>query len=41
MCLMGQGEAAWIEDDPTAPINHYGQTKRNGEIALENSMVDL
>lgn len=33
----GQGETAWIEDDLAAPLNHYGQTKRDGEIALENS----
>ncbi|MCH4249007.1 MAG: dTDP-4-dehydrorhamnose reductase [Acinetobacter populi] len=33
----GQGAAAWHEDDSTAPINTYGQTKRDGEIALEQS----
>ncbi|OUY06693.1 dTDP-4-dehydrorhamnose reductase [Acinetobacter populi] len=33
----GQGAAAWHEDDSTAPINIYGQTKRDGEIALEQS----
>ena len=35
----GTGTVAWHEDDQTAPINHYGQTKRNGELALENSQV--
>lgn len=35
----GTGTAAWHEDDQTAPINHYGRTKRNGELALENSQV--
>ncbi|MDO4896670.1 MAG: dTDP-4-dehydrorhamnose reductase [Moraxella sp.] len=33
----GQGDEAWIENDTTNPINHYGYSKRQGEIALENS----
>ena len=35
----GVGTNAWAEDDIKAPINHYGRTKRDGEIALENSQV--
>lgn len=35
----GSGTAAWQEDDLTAPVNHYGQTKRAGEIALQDSQV--
>ena len=35
----GQGTAAWQEDDTTEPQNAYGKTKRNGEIALEQSQV--
>ena len=35
----GTGTSAWAEDDIKAPINHYGRTKRDGEIALENSQV--
>ncbi|ANF82881.1 dTDP-4-dehydrorhamnose reductase [Acinetobacter sp. NCu2D-2] len=35
----GMGTSAWTEDDIKAPINHYGRTKRDGEIALENSQV--
>ena len=33
----GTGETAWIEEDSTGPINVYGQTKRQGELALEQS----
>ncbi len=33
----GTGETAWTEDDSTGPINVYGQTKRQGELALEQS----
>ncbi len=33
----GTGETAWTEDDSTGPINIYGQTKRQGELALEQS----
>lgn len=35
----GMGTSAWTEDDVKAPINHYGRTKHDGEIALENSQV--
>lgn len=35
----GRGTAAWQEDDTTEPQNAYGKTKRNGEIALEQSQV--
>ena len=33
----GTGVLAWKEDDQTAPVNLYGQTKRDGELALEQS----
>ena len=33
----GTGETAWTEEDSTIPINVYGQTKRQGELALEQS----
>ncbi len=33
----GTGETAWTEEDRTNPINTYGQTKRQGELALEQS----
>ncbi|WP_037585212.1 dTDP-4-dehydrorhamnose reductase [Stenoxybacter acetivorans] len=33
----GQGCSPWHEDNETAPLNIYGQSKRAGEIALENS----
>lgn len=35
----GTGTSAWAEDDIKAPINYYGRSKRDGEIALENSQV--
>lgn len=35
----GGGDKAWLETDPCKPINHYGQSKRNGEISLEKSNV--
>lgn len=35
----GQGDVAWTELDTTQPINTYGQSKRLGEIALEQSGV--
>lgn len=36
----GQGERPWREDDQTAPLNHYGVTKRAGEQAIERSGCD-
>lgn len=31
----GQGENFWKEDDPKAPLNVYGQTKYDGELAVQ------
>ena len=33
----GTGDARWQEDDSIAPVNSYGQAKRDGEIALEKT----
>jgi dTDP-4-dehydrorhamnose reductase len=33
----GEGVQAWKENDQTSPVNSYGKTKRDGEIALEQS----
>lgn len=33
----GEGTQAWIESDLAEPQNFYGQTKRDGELALEQS----
>lgn len=33
----GNGDNAWLETDNTNPINYYGLSKRQGELALENS----
>ncbi len=33
----GEGTKAWSESDLTDPVNLYGNTKRLGEIALEQS----
>ncbi|TVO61895.1 dTDP-4-dehydrorhamnose reductase [Spiribacter vilamensis] len=30
----GSGQQPWREDDPTSPLNVYGQTKREGEEAI-------
>lgn len=35
----GMGEKPWQEDDSTAPVNSYGQAKRDGEIAIEKTSV--
>lgn len=35
----GTGDAALQEDDNTAPVNSYGQAKRDGEIAIEKTGV--
>lgn len=35
----GTGTTSWVEDAPIQPVNYYGQTKRDGEIALEMSQV--
>lgn len=37
----GEGVEGWRENDDFAPLNVYGQTKRDGEIALERSHVDF
>jgi len=33
----GNKNTPWLETDNTAPINYYGKTKREGELALEQS----
>jgi dTDP-4-dehydrorhamnose reductase len=35
----GTGVAPWTEDAPKQPVNHYGQTKLDGEYALEKSQA--
>lgn len=35
----GDGVIPWKEDDQTSPVNYYGLTKREGELALEQSGV--
>ncbi|HCN33881.1 MAG TPA: dTDP-4-dehydrorhamnose reductase, partial [Acinetobacter johnsonii] len=35
----GDGITPWNEDDQTSPVNYYGLTKREGELALEQSNV--
>ena len=33
----GTGKSPWREDDPTSPINFYGQTKAEGEYRIRES----
>lgn len=33
----GEGQTSWKEGSPTAPINTYGQTKRDGDDAVQAS----
>jgi dTDP-4-dehydrorhamnose reductase len=33
----GSGEKPWAEDDQTAPLSIYGQTKLDGELAIQQS----
>lgn len=35
----GMGEKPWQEHDSIAPVNSYGQAKRDGEIAIEKTGV--
>lgn len=35
----GEGQTPWQEDDAKAPINAYGKTKLDGELALEQSQA--
>ena len=34
----GQGERPWLPDDERAPLNVYGQTKYEGELAVLNTL---
>ncbi|WOK35143.1 dTDP-4-dehydrorhamnose reductase [Sphingomonas sp. C3-2] len=33
----GDGEGPWAEDAPTAPLNAYGASKRDAELAIQSS----
>ena len=33
----GQGEAPWLENMPTDPVNYYGLTKLTGDLGIQNS----
>lgn len=35
----GKGKSPWVESAAKQPINYYGQTKLDGELALEKSQV--
>lgn len=37
----GDGIDGWNEQDQTSPVNIYGRTKRDGEIALEQGKVEF
>lgn len=37
----GTSNKPWLEDDAISPVNYYGQTKRAGEVVLENSKVNF
>ena len=34
----GQGERPWLPEDERAPLNIYGQTKYEGELAVQNTL---
>ena len=34
----GQGERPWLPEDERAPLNVYGQTKYEGELAVQNTL---
>lgn len=34
----GQGERPWLPDDERAPLNVYGQSKYEGELAVQNTL---
>ena len=34
----GQGKRPWLPDDERAPLNVYGQTKYEGELAVQNTL---
>jgi dTDP-4-dehydrorhamnose reductase len=35
----GTGEKAWVESDPTSPINWYGESKRQGDLAISENLA--
>ncbi len=36
----GTGDKPWLESDATDPVNYYGETKRIGEVGIEDSGCD-
>jgi dTDP-4-dehydrorhamnose reductase len=36
----GEPRELWVEDDPTEPVNFYGRTKREGELAVLQASPD-